>query len=140
MQQQEQQAAASQQPSYPPPAMAVGADPPATPPQQFLQTALVDPSGEGLQAAGWHGRCACCLALLQLLPLAGLGCPAACSSACALRPIANARCCLSPMRAAALHNWLPLVLPADPTKVYLTQPLDSSQQREDAPKFPAPLV
>lgn len=33
-----------------------------------------------------------------------------------------------------------LVDPNDPTKVYLTQPLDSSQQRSDAPKFPAPLV
>ncbi|EFN55018.1 hypothetical protein CHLNCDRAFT_134845 [Chlorella variabilis] len=33
-----------------------------------------------------------------------------------------------------------LVDPSDPTKVYLTQPLDSSQQRDDAPKFPAPLV
>lgn len=73
MQQQQQQAAAAgQQFGYPPPAATAGADPPTTPPQQFLQTALVDPS--------------------------------------------------------------------DPTKVYLTQPLDSSQQRNDAPKFPAPLV
>lgn len=33
-----------------------------------------------------------------------------------------------------------LVDPSDPTKVYLTQPVDSSQHRDDAPKFPAPLV
>lgn len=47
MQQQQQQAAAAgQQFGYPPPAAAAGADPPTTPPQQFLQTALVDPSGE----------------------------------------------------------------------------------------------
>lgn len=35
---------------------------------------------------------------------------------------------------------LPTPLGADPTKVYLTQPVDSSQHRDDAPKFPAPLV
>ena len=51
----QQQAAASQQPGYPPPAMAAGADPPATPPQQFLQTALVDPSGEDGCAVGLQG-------------------------------------------------------------------------------------
>ena len=45
-QQQQQAAAAGQQFGYPPPASAAGADPPTTPPQQFLQTALVDPSGE----------------------------------------------------------------------------------------------
>ncbi|KAL4452244.1 hypothetical protein ABPG75_007906 [Micractinium tetrahymenae] len=33
-----------------------------------------------------------------------------------------------------------LVDPSDPTKVYLTQPVDASQHRDDAPKFPAPLV
>lgn len=33
-----------------------------------------------------------------------------------------------------------LVDPNDPTKVYLTQPLEDGQQRPDSPKFPAPLV
>ena len=33
-----------------------------------------------------------------------------------------------------------LVDPSDPTKLYLTQPLDPSQQRPDAPAFPSPLV
>ncbi|KAI7840790.1 hypothetical protein COHA_005494 [Chlorella ohadii] len=95
MQQQQQQAAAAgQQQGYPP---AAGGDPPSTPPQQFLQTALVDPSGECEHCTCGAGQ-SCCFTSTPLPP------------------------------------W------ADPTRVYLTQPLDSSQQRQDAPKFPAPLV
>lgn len=52
-QQPQQQAAALSGVDCPPPAVGVNG---ATPPQQFLQTALVDPSGEAVRLRGLAGQ------------------------------------------------------------------------------------
>lgn len=141
--QQEQQhaAAAGQQASYPPPAMAAGADPPSMPPQQMLQTALVDPSGKHCCRLGRQPFLAgAAPAAARQVSLRCPLCSRHCNHAGAPWPCFKSGWLATPHPAPArlLHPVRPH--PADPTKVYLTQPLDSSQQRQDSPKFPAPLV
>lgn len=133
MQQQQQQAAAAgQQQGYPP---AAAADPPSTPPQQFLQTALVDPSGEcehctcGAGQSCWWGP-----------PSVSYHLPAHISAGAQPAPLLVHPAAVNDLLPNCSFTSTPLPPWADPTRVYLTQPLDSSQQRQDAPKFPAPLV
>jgi hypothetical protein len=129
-QQYQQYDAPSDGTGYPP--AATGGDssePTAPPPQHLLQTALVDPSG------GWCGWCVVVVLLFAFC----LHCVNS-STVRIILCISTLACVLAAQRVPP-HNCAACLPPAaDPTKVYLTQPLDSSQQRPDEPKFPAPLV
>ena len=122
-------AAAADAQGYPPPATAAAAAAAgggSSAPQQFLQTALVDPSGARRPGQGPGVRLRSVRLLPACLPAAMLCCDVPCSSVL--------------LQTSTVPDDSLFKPPADPTKVYLTQPLDDSQQRADAPKFPAPLV
>jgi hypothetical protein len=122
----------------------MGGDAGAAPPQQLLQTALVDPSGKPCMLPLKRCSAACWLGMRRGVESMGAGVAVGLDMV-----VLQAGCRLAawqspPPTHTHIHPHTPThttpYAHADPTKVYLTQPLDSSQQRNDAPKFPAPLV